>query len=174
MYCKNRTSSRLASKINLILANHSMNFKQIDYITISIGPGTFTGIRVGLSLAQGLAFAEKIPIVPVNIMDVLHSQLSDDSSGQLGIYSHKNLAYFRKINSHRKTIKLQDITAFSSKKIYGIGLNEYKSVIDYTELSFSSKELAEFSINNYNNLATKNIDSIEPIYLNEYNTNLQL
>ena len=116
MYCKNKNSSRLASKINSILANHSMNFKQIDYITISIGPGTFTGIRVGLSLAQGLAFAEKIPIVPVNIMDVLHSQLSDESS----------------------------------------------------------KELVEFSINNYNNLATKNIDSIEPIYLNEYNTNLQL
>lgn len=46
----------------------------IDAIAVSIGPGMFTSLRVGLSLAKGLALARKIPVVGVNTLDVIGSQ----------------------------------------------------------------------------------------------------
>ena len=171
---KNQKSSALAYSLNLILKKNSIKINDFEYIAISIGPGTFTGIRVGLSLAQGLAFAAKLSIVPINLMDVLHSQLNSNDSGILAIYAYKDLAYVSNIKSDNRMIELQDINLLSNKKIYGIGLNQYKSIIDYTPLSFSSRELAEYSIKSYKALVTKNIDSIEPLYLNEYNRNIQL
>ncbi len=43
----------------------------ISAVAISIGPGMFTSLRVGLSLAKGLALAQHIPIVAVNTLDVI-------------------------------------------------------------------------------------------------------
>lgn len=58
--------------------------KVIDYyetsdvsaIAVSIGPGMFTSLRVGLSLAKGLALAHTIPVVAVNTLDVIGIPLS--------------------------------------------------------------------------------------------------
>jgi len=40
-------------------------------VVISIGPGMFTSLRVGLSLAKGIAFAQNVPIVGVNTLDII-------------------------------------------------------------------------------------------------------
>ena len=41
---------------------------EISAIAISIGPGSFTGLRIGLSFAKGLALAQSLPIVPIPTM----------------------------------------------------------------------------------------------------------
>jgi tRNA threonylcarbamoyladenosine biosynthesis protein TsaB len=46
----------------------------IDAIAVAIGPGMFTSLRIGLSLAKGLALARKIALVGVNTLDVIGSQ----------------------------------------------------------------------------------------------------
>ena len=45
--------------------------EKIGAICISIGPGMFTALRVGLSLGKGLAFGQNIPIVAVNTLDTI-------------------------------------------------------------------------------------------------------
>ncbi len=48
----------------------------LDAIAVAVGPGMFTSLRVGLSLAKGLALARGIPVVGVNTLDVIGVQFS--------------------------------------------------------------------------------------------------
>ena len=48
-----------------LLKKNKFEIKSIDAIAVSIGPGSFTGLRVGLSFAKGIAYAIKCPIIPV-------------------------------------------------------------------------------------------------------------
>lgn len=64
----------------LFLAAHQLfdEFQptEIEALAISIGPGMFTSLRVGLSLVKGLALAHGIPIVAVNTLDIIGIPLS--------------------------------------------------------------------------------------------------
>lgn len=52
--------------------------KEIDKIAVSTGPGSFTGIRIGVALAKGLAYALKKPIAGINELDLLANTYSGD------------------------------------------------------------------------------------------------
>ena len=64
-------SERLLPQIDIGLKQSRMDINDIDLITISNGPGSFTGIRIGLSTAKGLCFAAEIPLLPVNTLEAL-------------------------------------------------------------------------------------------------------
>ncbi len=46
--------------------SHKDEFKKIEAIAVTIGPGSFTGIRVGLSIAKGMAFALGVKLIPID------------------------------------------------------------------------------------------------------------
>ncbi len=58
----------MASVDWLLNASH-VSIKDIDAFAISIGPGSFTGLRIGLSTAKGFSYATNKPIVPVSTLD---------------------------------------------------------------------------------------------------------
>jgi len=67
-------SNKHTEKVNLIIEEllllSKLDIKHIDAISVAIGPGSYTGLRVGLSVAKGLAFGLGIPIIEIN---TLHS-----------------------------------------------------------------------------------------------------
>jgi len=54
-----------------------LTMDQLDGIAVSIGPGSFTGLRIGLGFAKGLAFGLKKPLIAVPTMDGLAWKMSD-------------------------------------------------------------------------------------------------
>jgi tRNA threonylcarbamoyladenosine biosynthesis protein TsaB len=55
---------------------------QLDLLAVVAGPGSFTGLRVGIASMQGLAFARRLQIVPVSSLEALASQAAgDDTAG---------------------------------------------------------------------------------------------
>ena len=64
-------SRRLLGTVSWIMQAAGVDWPAIDGIGVSLGPGSFTGLRIGLAAAQGLALAAGIPLVGVETLDAL-------------------------------------------------------------------------------------------------------
>jgi len=69
-------SERLMPMIDRLLTDAQMTPQDLEGLAISMGPGSFTGLRVGLSTAKGLAFALGLPVVGVPTLEVLAAPLA--------------------------------------------------------------------------------------------------
>lgn len=76
----NRTthSEMIMKMIDTLLDISKVDRKKIEKIAVGIGPGSFTGIRIGVAVAKGLAYSLDIPIVGVNELEILASNYSGD------------------------------------------------------------------------------------------------
>ncbi len=64
-------SRRLLGTVSWIMQAAGVDWSEINGIGVSLGPGSFTGLRIGLAAAQGLALAAGIPLVGVETLDAL-------------------------------------------------------------------------------------------------------
>lgn len=69
-------SERLLGAIDLVLRKAGCALDDLDGFAISLGPGSFTGVRIGVSTVKGLAYAVQKPVAGVSTLDVLASQVS--------------------------------------------------------------------------------------------------
>jgi tRNA threonylcarbamoyladenosine biosynthesis protein TsaB len=69
--CGRSHSERLIDTVDWALAEAGLTLEQIDTLAISVGPGSFTGVRVGVAMWKGLAFGRKLPLVPVDTLDAM-------------------------------------------------------------------------------------------------------
>lgn len=74
-FLKHKTDSRKAQvilpMIEKILKKHSIKLDDLDEIKVNAGPGSFTGLRIGTSIANVLGFALKIPVNGKNIGELV-------------------------------------------------------------------------------------------------------
>ncbi len=68
-------SERLLGSIELILREARCVLEDLDGWAISLGPGSFTGLRIGVSTVKGLALATRKPVAGVSTLDVLAYQI---------------------------------------------------------------------------------------------------
>ncbi|MBY0562655.1 MAG: tRNA (adenosine(37)-N6)-threonylcarbamoyltransferase complex dimerization subunit type 1 TsaB [Hyphomonadaceae bacterium] len=64
-------AERLAPMVKDVLATAGVRFSELDRVTVTTGPGSFTGVRVGLSFARALAMALNKPCIGVSTLEVL-------------------------------------------------------------------------------------------------------
>jgi tRNA threonylcarbamoyladenosine biosynthesis protein TsaB len=64
-------SEQLLALIQEVLAEGQVLLSALDGIASSVGPGSFTGVRIGVAVAQGLAFGAGLPVVPVSTLEAL-------------------------------------------------------------------------------------------------------
>ncbi|MCF6807387.1 tRNA (adenosine(37)-N6)-threonylcarbamoyltransferase complex dimerization subunit type 1 TsaB [Thiotrichales bacterium 19S9-12] len=73
VYSKNivqakRHNELLLPTIDKLLSEHQVSLESLDYLACGIGPGSFVGVRLGISVIQGLSFAYDIPVVSFSSM----------------------------------------------------------------------------------------------------------
>lgn len=166
------------------LTNTTIN--DIDKIAVSIGPGSFTGIRIGVAVAKGLASATNCKIVGVNELDVIAGNSTSneceicsiiDARKERGYYC--TFKYENGILKQLEDYKVGELREFLEirkeiRTVYlGDGAINYKNLISNIVGEnglFAPKSLnlprasvvAELGINNEDNLYT-----MEPIYLSK-------
>jgi tRNA threonylcarbamoyl adenosine modification protein YeaZ len=64
-------AERLLPMLQELLGEAALAFTDIEHIAVTTGPGSFTGIRVGLSTARGLALALAVPVTGVSVFEAL-------------------------------------------------------------------------------------------------------
>jgi tRNA threonylcarbamoyladenosine biosynthesis protein TsaB len=69
-------SERLLSSVEEVLREAGYTLEDMDGWALSIGPGSFTGLRIGVSAVKGLAFATGKPVAGVPTLDILASQIA--------------------------------------------------------------------------------------------------
>ncbi|MCF6270967.1 MAG: tRNA (adenosine(37)-N6)-threonylcarbamoyltransferase complex dimerization subunit type 1 TsaB [Melioribacteraceae bacterium] len=69
-------SEKLMPMISDLLKNADLKLDDVKTLAVSMGPGSFTGLRIGLTIAKGLSVGNNLPIIPVPTFDALAFQLS--------------------------------------------------------------------------------------------------
>jgi len=69
-------SRRLLGAIEFLLQESGVTWPDLDAVAVSLGPGSFTGLRIGLSTAKGLALATGVPLIGVPTLDGLAAQFT--------------------------------------------------------------------------------------------------
>ena len=60
--------------IEMALKESEINKEDLDYIAFGSGPGSFTGLRVGCSVVQGLGYGLKVPVIPISSLRITAQQ----------------------------------------------------------------------------------------------------
>ena len=135
-------SKNLFLLVDSILQFANLNISQIDAFAVSIGPGSFTGLRVGLSSVLGFSLAQKKPIVPIEtLLAMAHTILYTEHVICPVIDARKGELYtsFFQFDENRQIIRLGEDRAIKPELLaneinkptlfFGSGVDTYAKVL---------------------------------------------
>ena len=87
-------ASALTVFIHQALEESNISLKELDAIAISKGPGSYTGLRIGVSTAKGLCYALDKPLIAVNTLEAMTYGLKSFSNSQIFKFSNCRINKF--------------------------------------------------------------------------------
>jgi tRNA threonylcarbamoyladenosine biosynthesis protein TsaB len=184
-----RHTELILPMVRNLLANAGISMNQLDAIAVDQGPGSFTGVRIGVGVAQGLAFALDKPLIPVSSLAAMAyaayqelgvpSILSTIDARMSEIYwglfhcsvDSVNLQGEESVNNVNQLIEVTEKECLA----VGTGIQTYMSEIDTTSyiridvreslLYPTAKSIAVLASRTTESIDWITPDSIEPVYL---------
>ena len=159
-------SKVLAKNVDLIIKKNNFKAVDLNLILLSIGPGSYSGLRVSSSFAKGLAFSIKKQICPINTIDAMAYNVKDKGNYYVALYSHRDFAYFQEYSNGKQIGKqyCSQIKKYKKIKIYGYNLERIDD-IKSINCQPSSVNLINYYLDYKDSLKEQNIVDINPIYL---------
>ena len=84
--CPQQHSQKILPLVDELLAKANCKLTDLDVIGFGQGPGSFTGVRISVSIAQGLAYACKLPLVGVSTLQMM-AQQAYQQTGEVSVFS---------------------------------------------------------------------------------------
>lgn len=182
-------SSLLHVIIDQLIRNCGVSIDDLDGIAVSAGPGSYTGLRIGVSSAKGLCFALDKPLIAVNTLEAMAKQVSNINTEKAllcPMIDARRLEVYGIILDHKLTI-MEETEAiiveensfdryFQGNKVifFGDGSGKCKNILNNENAIFlenivpSAKEIGELATQKYIKEDFENLASYEPFYLKEF------
>ena len=110
-----------------------LTINDIDKIAVAIGPGSFTGVRIALGIAKGLAMALNKPLIAVNELDILEAIASGNENEIIPLIdARKERVYYKYQNTYIDDYLINLISNFDKNKKYvfvGDGATNYTNIL---------------------------------------------
>ena len=160
-------SKNLPIMIKHIIQDFSSRDK-IEAFSISTGPGSFTSLRISLSLIKGMSLVLKNDIIPVPTFDYLNFQIDSKDMHYIALSSFKNKYFIQKFDGMVSVgdpyIESIDNLKNINEDIYS-NSQGYNNKIKFLKIIPNSVYLGKYAIKNREKLSKKYNDEINPIYL---------
>jgi tRNA threonylcarbamoyladenosine biosynthesis protein TsaB len=177
---KNSHSEKIFTCVDVSLNQMSVELNECKAIAVSSGPGSFTGLRIGLSAAKGLAMGSGLPIVLVPTFEALAMELlfSTKPGDEFVIANRVNIEeiYFARFENEEniykfivelKLIQHDELEKLSSgAEIFGNVNNSNLKIVN--KFAPSPKSIAQWCEKFGENLITYDYDYLEPKYLKSF------
>jgi len=184
--------------IHDLLRQKGINMQQLQAIAITAGPGSYTGLRVGMATAKGLCFALQIPLITINTLQAMAFAAIDQLGSEVA-HMEPPLCYCPMIDARRMEVftavydellqeiiipKAMILDELSFKEelnnrsliCFGNGSFKWKNVSRYPNVLFISekidiaKSLAKLAASLHLKQNFANLAYTEPVYLKEFYT----
>ncbi len=129
---KNSHAEKLYEEIDFVLKISNTSINLLETIAVSAGPGSFTGLRIGMSAAKGLAFGANLPICPVPTFEALALQIAEI------LQDGSNFAIANKVNMEE--VYFAQFKVVSNNYIFAENLR----IIRFEELNLIDKNIPMF------------------------------
>tara|TARA_R110001592_G_scaffold294034_1_gene563752 strand:- start:796 stop:1467 length:672 start_codon:yes stop_codon:yes gene_type:complete len=186
-YDKNYShAERLHVYIDAVLKEANVKSSQLDAIAISKGPGSYTGLRIGVSAVKGFCFALDKPMISVSTLEALARQVVCKEGIIVAMLDARRMEVYSAIfNSNYKKIReteaeILDKSSFAAYleqgKVYfiGNGVEKTKTLITHPNAVFiddklpSANEMSALAYNKYKISDFEDVAYFEPYYLKDF------
>ena len=178
-------AERLHVFIEEILKKTKVKIQELHAVAVSKGPGSYTGLRIGVSTAKGLCYALGIPLIALDTLQVLAHQVSVDNgiivpmldARRMEVYS----AIFDKNHDNIKAVQAEVLTEDSysefTETLYFIGDCQEKCQTVLTQPNFkfipeivfpSASQMSQLSYEKFNQNDFEDVAYFEPFYLKDF------
>ena len=160
------------------------NLIELNGIAISIGPGSFTGLRIGLSFAKGLAFSVNVPLLPIStLLAITEScKLEVDEVSSI-LHSHKDIVYYQKFSKKKDGWEGIDNPVSIAWEKLSPKLYNHKNIVHYrcgylldvlelesniVEIIPSSVSIGKAALTHFENIVNPDFYNLEPEYITSF------
>lgn len=170
--------------ITEILVEAKLQFSDLSAIAVSKGPGSYTGLRIGVSAAKGLCFALNIPLIGVDTLEILSSQLMISDGVVVPMLDARRMEVYSAVfkdgipaREVRAEIITEDSFSETDGEIHVIGdcqakiqavLNSDKFIYHEAIIYPSAKEMAALGYKKYTQQSFEDVAYFEPYYLKDF------
>ena len=179
-------AEKLHQFISDVINQANITFSNLKAIAVSKGPGSYTGLRIGVSAAKGLCFALDIPLISVNTLQSLAESVIISEGYKIPMLDARRMEVYSAVYDEQNNLK-EDVTAtiisedsflnFLEKKtvyFFGDGADKCKEILTHKNAIFidnkfpSAKEMGKLSYLKYKKSDIENVAYFEPFYLKDF------
>ncbi|MEM9000665.1 MAG: tRNA (adenosine(37)-N6)-threonylcarbamoyltransferase complex dimerization subunit type 1 TsaB [Bacteroidota bacterium] len=180
-------SEKLHLFIEEALREASFSFSELDAIAVSKGPGSYTGLRIGVSAAKGFCFSLDIPLISVPTLESMAHQVKTTKdmviipvldARRMEVYSCVYDNAYTAIRATRaEIINASSFNEFAIKQqvyIVGDGAEKCKAILQHPNFNFngeiipSAREMAKLSHERFKTDDFEDVAYFEPYYLKDF------